>query len=116
MRARALARELLNDWNTFWMALDHPELPLTNNEAGRARRHWVIARRIGMGDPHRAGHPHLRPLGQHHRDLSQMPRLALAVSGRGDPPAAPRTSSTIVALASHLIGATRYGYLATRGS
>jgi transposase len=46
---RALARELLNDWDTFWVVLDHPELPLTNNEAERALRHWVIARRIGMG-------------------------------------------------------------------
>ncbi len=44
----ALARELLNGWDTFWVVLDHPELPLTNNEAERARRHWVIARRIGM--------------------------------------------------------------------
>lgn len=43
------ARELLNDWDTFWVVLDHPELPLTNNEAERALRHWVIARRIGMG-------------------------------------------------------------------
>jgi hypothetical protein len=46
---RALARELLNDWDTFWVVLDHPELPLTNNAAERALRHWVIARRIGMG-------------------------------------------------------------------
>jgi hypothetical protein len=46
---RALARELLNDWDTFWVVLDHPQLPLTNNEAERALRHWVIARRIGMG-------------------------------------------------------------------
>jgi len=46
---RALARELLNDWDTFWVVLDYPELPLTNNEAERALRHWVIARRIGMG-------------------------------------------------------------------
>lgn len=48
-KARALARELLNDWDTFWVVLDHPELPLSNNEAERALRHWVIARRIGMG-------------------------------------------------------------------
>ena len=40
---------MLNDWDTFWVVLDHPELPLTNNEAERALRHWVIARRIGMG-------------------------------------------------------------------
>ena len=46
---RALARELLNDWDTFWVVLDYPEFPLTNNEAERALRHWVIARRIGMG-------------------------------------------------------------------
>ncbi len=49
MKMRALARELLNDWNTFWVVLDHPELPLTNNKAERALRHWVIARPIGMG-------------------------------------------------------------------
>lgn len=48
-KTRALARELLNDWDTFWVVLDHPDLPLTNNEAERALRHWVIARRIGMG-------------------------------------------------------------------
>jgi transposase len=48
-KTRALARELLNDWDTFWVVLDHPELPLSNNEAERALRHWVIARRIGMG-------------------------------------------------------------------
>jgi hypothetical protein len=48
-KTRALARELLNDWDTFWVALDHPELPLTNNIAERALRHWVIARRISYG-------------------------------------------------------------------
>jgi transposase len=44
-----LARELLNDWDTFWVVLDHPELPLTNNIAERTLRHWVIARRISYG-------------------------------------------------------------------
>jgi hypothetical protein len=48
-KTRAPARELLNDWDTFWVVLDHPELPLTNKEAERALRHWVIALRIGMG-------------------------------------------------------------------
>ena len=48
-QTRALVRELLNDWDTFWVVLDHPHLPLTNNEAERALRHWVIARRIGYG-------------------------------------------------------------------
>ena len=48
-KTRALARELLNDWDTFWVVLDHPELPLTNNAAERDLRHWVIARRISHG-------------------------------------------------------------------
>ncbi len=48
-KTRALARELINDWESFWVVLDHPELPLTNNEAERALRHWVIARRISLG-------------------------------------------------------------------
>jgi hypothetical protein len=48
-KTRALARELLNDWDTFWVVLDQPDLPLTNNRAERALRHWVIARRIGYG-------------------------------------------------------------------
>jgi hypothetical protein len=48
-KTAALARELLNDWDTFWVVLDHPELPLTNNAAERALRHWVIARRLSYG-------------------------------------------------------------------
>jgi len=31
------------------LVLAHPELPLTNNEAERALRHWVIARRMNYG-------------------------------------------------------------------
>ena len=54
-KTRALARELLNDWDTFWVVLDHPELPLTNNAAERALRHWVIARRISYGTRTRQG-------------------------------------------------------------
>ena len=48
-KAGALARELLNDRDTFWVVLDYPWLPLTNNAAERALRHWVIARRISHG-------------------------------------------------------------------
>ncbi len=44
-----LAREFLNDWDTIWIVLKFPWLPLTNNEAERALRHWVIARRICYG-------------------------------------------------------------------
>jgi hypothetical protein len=32
-----------------WVVLDYPELPLTNNAAERALRHWVIARRLSYG-------------------------------------------------------------------
>ncbi len=48
-KTRQLARELLNYWDTLWVVLDHPELPLTNHEAERALQHWVIARRISQG-------------------------------------------------------------------
>ena len=48
-KTRALAREFLNDWEAFWIVLVHPYLPLTNNEAERALRHWVIARLLSQG-------------------------------------------------------------------
>jgi len=48
-KALDLAVELLNDWEAFWMVLDDPSLPLTNNEAERALRHWVILRQIQQG-------------------------------------------------------------------
>ena len=44
-----MAREFLNDWEAIWIVVAHPHLPLTNNEAERALRHWVIARRISQG-------------------------------------------------------------------
>lgn len=45
----ALAREFLYDWDAIFMILNYPELPLTNNEAERMLRHWVIARRLSHG-------------------------------------------------------------------
>lgn len=48
-KTRALAREFLHDWEAVWIVLAHPHLPLTNNEAERALRHWVILRRITHG-------------------------------------------------------------------
>ncbi len=29
--------------------MQHPELPLTNNQAERALRHWVILRKLSLG-------------------------------------------------------------------
>jgi hypothetical protein len=48
-KTRQLAREFLNDWEAIWVVLEHPELPITNNIAERALRHWVIARKISYG-------------------------------------------------------------------
>ncbi len=48
-KTRALAVELWNDWDAIFRVLEHPEWPLTNNDAERPLRHWVIARRIMMG-------------------------------------------------------------------
>jgi hypothetical protein len=44
-----LATEMLNDWEAIFRVLDYPHLPLTNNEAERALRHWVILRGICYG-------------------------------------------------------------------
>jgi hypothetical protein len=54
-KTRALAVELWNDWDAIFRVLDHPQWPLTNNDAERALRHWVIARRIMMGTRGDAG-------------------------------------------------------------
>jgi transposase len=48
-KLQALAREILNDWDAVVAAVNNPDLPLTNNEAERALRHAVIARRISYG-------------------------------------------------------------------
>ena len=45
----ALTREMLNDWRAIFQALAHPHLPLTNNEAEQALRHWVILRSVCHG-------------------------------------------------------------------
>jgi len=48
-KLKALANEILNDWDAVIAAVNNPNLPLTNNEAERALRHAVIARRISHG-------------------------------------------------------------------
>jgi hypothetical protein len=48
-KTHALAVELLNDWEAIFRVLSHPELPLTNNEAERALRHWAILRKLSLG-------------------------------------------------------------------
>ena len=48
-KVRALAREILNDWDAVIAFVTNPDLPPTNNDAERALRHAVIARRISFG-------------------------------------------------------------------
>lgn len=48
-KTRALAIEFLNDWEAIFRILENPFWPLTNNEAERALRHWVILRQISHG-------------------------------------------------------------------
>jgi O6-methylguanine-DNA--protein-cysteine methyltransferase len=48
-KTHALAVELLNDWDAIFQVLRPPELPLTNNAAERALRHWVILRKLSYG-------------------------------------------------------------------
>jgi len=54
-KTAALATEMLNDWEAIFRILEFPYLPLTNNEAERALRHWVILRRISYGTRTEAG-------------------------------------------------------------
>jgi transposase len=48
-KLKALAWEILNDWSAVVAFVFNPELPVTNNDAERALRHPVIARRISYG-------------------------------------------------------------------
>ena len=45
----SFARELLNDWDIILRQIHDPSLPLTNNDAERILRHWVIDRRLSNG-------------------------------------------------------------------
>lgn len=54
-KTRSLAREFLYDWDAIFCVLAHPELPLTNNEAEQALRHWVILRKICHGSRTKQG-------------------------------------------------------------
>ena len=54
-KLRALAREFLLDWDVILRQVSEPQLPLTNNAAEQALRHWVIARRISMGTRSESG-------------------------------------------------------------
>lgn len=44
-----VAREFLYDWDVILRPVAEPHLPLSNNAAEQALRHWVISRRISYG-------------------------------------------------------------------
>lgn len=46
---RSVVREFLYDWKVILRPLAEPLLPLSNNAAEQALRHWVISRRISHG-------------------------------------------------------------------
>lgn len=48
-KLRAFSRELLGDWDIILRQIHDPSLPLSNNEAERMLRHWVIDRRLSNG-------------------------------------------------------------------
>ena len=52
---RSVVREFLCDWKVILRPLAEPLLPLSNNAAEQALRHWVIARRISHGTRSEAG-------------------------------------------------------------
>ena len=84
---RALAVELLNDWEAIFRVLAHPHLPLTNNLAERALRHWVIARAISHGTRTAVGSRVFSLLASvidtcRLRGQSPWPYLALAITER----------------------------------
>ncbi len=54
-KTKALAREFLNDWDAIFRILQHPYLPLTNNEAERELRPWVLLRKICFGSKSKKG-------------------------------------------------------------
>jgi hypothetical protein len=54
---RSVVREFLYDWKVILRPLAEPHLPLSNNAAEQALRHWVISRTINHGTRSEAGPP-----------------------------------------------------------
>ena len=94
-KTRGLARELLNDWDAIWNVLTYPELPITNNVAERALRHWVIARKIRYGTRTQQGSRAYPLIGQRHRHMPATGYCALALHRPGDCRASPGQPSPV---------------------
>lgn len=92
-KTKKLAREFLNDWDAIWTVLAHPELPITNNVAERALRHWVISRKISSGTRNPQGSRAFTLLASvidtcRQRGISPWPYIAGVIAARrkGDAP------------------------------
>jgi transposase len=96
-KTRQLAREFLNDWEAIFAVLSHPQLPLTNNQAEGALRHWVILRKLSSGTRSPQGNRALALLASvidtcHQRRVSPWTYLAEVICLRrqgGDAPPLP---------------------------
>ena len=102
-KTRELAGEFLNDWEAFWVVLVHPCLPLTNNEAERALRHWVIARMISQGTRTEQGTRAFGLLASvietcRKRKILPWPYLATVIAERRKGNPAPAMASGVVAV------------------
>jgi transposase len=86
-KTRELAREFLNDWEVIWTVLAHPHRPLTNNQAERLLRHWVMSRRLSQGTRTEPGRRALALLASvietcRKRDVLPWPYLAQVIAER----------------------------------
>lgn len=93
-KTKQLARELLNDWAAIWQVLAYPDLPITNNVAEQALRHWVIARKISHGTRTAEGSRAYTLLASvidtcRQRDVLPWPYIAQVVAQRRQGKAAP---------------------------
>ena len=101
-KTQALAREFLNDWEAIFRVLEHPELPLTNNEAERTLRHWVILRKLCYGTRTKQGSRSIGLLASvietcRLRNVLAWPYLAEVIAKRRkglDPPPIPEFSTS----------------------
>lgn len=86
-KTREVANEFLNDWEAIWRVLSDVRNPLTNNDAERLLRHWVINRKISFGTRNNEGSRGFALLASvietcRLRGVSPWPYLAQVISAR----------------------------------
>ena len=101
-KTHALAVEFLNDWDAIFRILSNPHWPLTNNEAERALRHWVILRKLSYGTRTEQGTRAFALLASvietcRKRGVSPWPYLASVIEKRRKGQSAPRLPEPVLA-------------------